>query len=104
MAEWIDPLVFAVAVPLMAFVGLFLLASAVLMIYRDVLGFENELSERMGRQVGPAWRLWRTNRFICLRRFLYAGIAGVFAVIGYWFLHHGVVRPIGLFFFGHDIS
>jgi hypothetical protein len=104
MAEWIDRIVFAVSVPLMAFVGLFLLASAILIIYRDVLGFENECSEKLGRQLGPEWRLWQTDRLMFLKRLIYAVIAGVSAVIGYWLLSQGVVEPMGLFLFGYDIS
>ena len=103
MTEWIDPIVFAVSVPLMAFVGLFLLASAILIVYRDILGFDNECSEQVGRQVGPAWTLWRTDRFIFLKRLIYAGLAGVSAVIGYWVLLHGVIEPLVLFLFGYDI-
>ena len=104
MTEWIDPIVFAVSIPLMAFVGLFLLSSAILIVYRDVLGFQDECSEKVGRQVGPEWRLWRTDRFIILKRFIYFGIAGAFAVVGYWLIRHGVVEPLGLFLFGYDIS
>lgn len=100
----IDSIMFTIAVPLMAFVGLFLLASAILILFRDVLGYEGKLSRRLGRQFGPAWELRRTERSVFLRWAVSAGFAAILAIVGYWILLHGVVEPIGLFLFGYDIS
>jgi len=97
-------ILFAIAVPLMAYVSLFLLASAILIACRDVLGYDGKLIQRLGRQFGPAWELPRTERFVALRRTFYAAFSVILAIVGYWLLRHGVVEPVGLFFFNYDIS
>jgi len=97
-------ILFAIAVPLMAYVGFFLVTSAVLLVFRDVLGYDGKLIQRLGGQFGPAWELPRTERFVLLRRIFYAAFSVVLAIVGYWILRHGVVEPIGLFFFDYDIS
>jgi hypothetical protein len=97
-------ILFAIAVPLMAYVGFFLLASAILLVFRDVLGYDGKLIQRLGGQFGPAWELPRTERFVSLRRIFYAAFSVILAIVGYWILRHGVVEPIGLFFFDYDLS
>jgi len=97
-------ILFAIAVPLMAYVGFFLLASAILLVFRDVLGYDGKLIQRLGGQFGPAWQLPRTERFVSLRRIFYAAFSVILAIVGYWLLRHGVVEPIALFFFNYDIS
>jgi hypothetical protein len=94
----------AIAVPLMAYAGFFLLASAILIVFRDVLGYDGKLIQRLGGQFGPAWELPRTERFVSLRRVVYAAFSVILALVGSWILRHGVVEPIGLFFFNYDIS
>jgi hypothetical protein len=97
-------ILYAIAVPLMAYVGFFLLASAILLVFRDVLGYDGKLIQRLGGQFGPAWALPRTGRFVSLRRIFYAAFSVILAIVGYWILRHGVIEPIGLFFFNYDLS
>jgi hypothetical protein len=100
----IDSILFTVAVPLLAFVGLFLMASAFLLVSRDVLRVEGRLSRFLGRQIDQAWQVRRPERLIGLTRLLSAGRAAILLCVGYWILRHGVVEPIGLFLFHYDIS
>ena len=100
----VDFIIFILVVPLMAFVGLCFLGSAILMIYRDVLGIDNKVSEWLDRQVGTGWGLGRTKQGSGLAgRLVYAGIAVVLAILAYWILRYGVVEPIAWYVFGYDI-
>ncbi len=96
-----DLIILIILVPLMAFIGFTFLGSAILMIYRDVLGFDDKVSEWLDRQVGTGWGLGgRLNDGSFAERAVYAGIAVVCAILAYWLLRYGVVEPIASYGFG----
>ena len=79
----------------MAFIGLGFLGSAILMIYRDVIGIDNNVSEWLDRQIGTGVGLGKSRVSGLSSRLLYAGMALVFAILAYWTLRYGVIEPIG---------
>lgn len=96
-----DFIIFIIFVPLMAFIGFGFLGSAILLIYRDVLGFDDKVSEWLDRQVGTGWGLGgRLNENSFAKRVVYAGIAVVCAILAYLILRHGAVEPIASYVFG----
>ncbi len=99
----IDFIILIIVVPLMAFIGLGFLGSAILMIYRDVLGIDDKVSEWLDRQIGTGWALGRTRFSGFLDRLVCAGIAVVFAILAYWLLRYDVVEAIASHVFGYDI-
>ena len=90
----VDFIILIIFVPLMAFIGLGFLGSAILMVYRDVIGIDDKVSEWLDRQVGKGWGLGEQQGSGFLARLVYAGIAVVFAILAYSILRYGVVEPI----------
>ena len=90
----VDFIILIIFVPLMAFIGLGFLGSAILMVYRDVIGIDDKVSEWLDGQVGTGWGLGEPRGSGFLARLVYAGIAVVFAILAYSILRYGVVEPI----------
>jgi len=91
----VDFIILIIFVPLMAFIGLGFLGSAILMVYRDVIGIDDKVREWLDRQIGTGYGLGRTEQDSgLLRRLVYAGLAVVFAILAYSILRYGVVEPI----------
>jgi multisubunit Na+/H+ antiporter MnhB subunit len=104
-AELVDFIILIVVVPLMAFLGFYFLGSAILAIYRDVLGIDDKVSELLDRGFGTGLGLARTAQGSGLSgRLVVAGIAAIFAFLAYLTLRYGVVEPIAWHVFGYDIS
>lgn len=112
-AELVDFIILIVVVPLMAFLGFYFLGSAILAIYRDVLGIDDKVSEWLDRGFGTGLGLARTAQGSDLSgrlgsdlsgRLVVAGIAAIYAFLAYLTLRYGVVEPIASHVFGYDIS
>ena len=99
-----DFIILIIAVPLMAFLGLASLGSAILAIYRDVFGLNDKVSEWLDREIGTGWGLGEPRPRSFLGRLVYAGLAVVFAMFAYALLRYGVVEPIAWHVFGYNIS
>ncbi len=101
----IDFIILIIVVPLMAFIGHSFLGSAILMIYRDVLGIDDKVSEWLDRGFGTGLGLAPTAQGSGLSgRLVAVGIAAIFAFLAYLTLRYGVVEPIASHVFGYDIS
>jgi len=101
----VDFIILIVVVPLMAFLGFYFLGSAILAIYRDVLGIDDKVSEWLDRGFGTGLGLARTAQGSDLSgRLVVAGIAAIYAFLAYLTLRYGVVEPIASHVFGYDIS
>ena len=100
-----DFIILIVLVPLMAFLGFYFLGSAILAIYRDVLGIDDKVSEWLDRGFGTGLGLARTAQGSDLSgRLVVVGIAAIYAFLAYLTLRYGVVEPIASHVFGYDIS
>ena len=104
-AELVDFIILIFVVSLMAFLCFYFLGSAILAIYRDVLGIDDKVSEWLDRGFGTGWGLGRPALGSGLAgRLVAAGIAAIFAFLAYLALRYGVVEPIAWHVFGYDIS
>ena len=100
-----DFIVLILVVPLAALLGIYFLGSAILAIYRDVLGIDNKVSERLDRGFGTGWGLSGIGqRSGSEKRLVAAGIGVLFAILAYVLFRYGVVEPIASYVFGHDMS
>jgi len=102
-----DFIILIVVVPLMAFLGFYFLGSAILAIYRDVLGIDDKVSEWLDRGFGTGLGLARIDPApgsALSGRLVVVGIAAIFAFLAYLTLRYGVVEPIASHVFGYDIS
>jgi hypothetical protein len=97
----VDFIILIIFVPLMAFIGLTFLVTAILAVYRDVLGFDDNVSEWLDRKFGTGGGLrTRLKESSFGNRAVYAGIAVVCAVLAYLFLRYGVVGLIASYVSG----
>jgi len=97
----VDLIILIVVVLLMALIGSYFLGSAILAIYRDVLGIDDKVSEWLDRQVGSGWGLGRPALGTGLAGWLVAvGIAAIFGFLAYLTIRYGVVEPIAWHVFG----
>lgn len=100
-----DLIILVLVVPLMALLGIYLLGSAILAIYRDVLGMDDKVSERLDRGFGAGWGIGRIGQGSGpTKRLVAAGIAVIFAVLAYLTFRYGVVEPIAWHGFGYDLQ
>jgi hypothetical protein len=94
-------IVLIIIVPIIALVGLSFLGTAVRMVYRDVLGIDDKVSEWLDRQFGTGWGLRRLEQGSGLqKRLVYTAIAVVLAFLGCSLLRYGVFEPIAKYFLG----
>jgi hypothetical protein len=95
----IDFIKVIIVVLLMAFIGFSFLGLAIVMIYRDVLGFEGKVTEWLDRQVGTGWGRGKRREGGFLARIGYAGLAVASAVVAY-LIFGSLIEEIALYFFG----
>jgi len=90
-----DLVVLMIVAPFMALVGITFLGTAALMVYRDVLGIDDKVSEWLDRAFGSGYGLARIERASGLpKRLMYAVIAVVLFILAYLCIRYGVVEPI----------
>ena len=92
-AELDDLVLLAIVVPFMALVGLYFLGSAVLAIYRDVLGIDDKFSQWLDRAFGT-WGLGRSEGHSGARKLVAVGVAAILGFLGYLCIRYGVIEPI----------
>lgn len=103
-AEFLDFIILILIVPLMALLGIYFLGSAVLAIYRDVLGMDDKFSEWLDRGFGTGWGLGLSEWGSGAKKLVAAGIGVLFAVLAYALFRYGVVEPVALHAFGCDLQ
>ncbi len=89
-----------------AFLGVGFLASAVLVVYRDVLGRDDKFSLWLDRGFGTGYGLGKrsvvSNPY--LNKLIHVVIAVLIVLTGCALIWFGVVEPIAVYFFGFDIA
>jgi len=99
-AELNDFIILAIVVPFMALVGVYFLGSAILAVYRDVLGIDDKVSERLDRAFGTGWGLGRSEWGSGAKKLVAVGVAAILSFLGYLCIRYGVVEPIAEHVFG----
>ena len=89
-----DIIILIIFVPLMAFIGLGALGTTVMIIYRDVLRFDDKVTDWFDRQFGTGYTLGPSGTH---NRLLLLGLAAITAFFGYLCLRYGVVEPIAVY-------
>ena len=87
-------IILIIFVPLMALAGLCALGTAVMIIYRDVLQFDDKVTDWFDRQFGTGYTLGQPRKH---NRLLHLGLAAIMAFFGYACLRYGVVEPIAVY-------
>ena len=104
----IDYVILIVAIPLMAFIGLGALGTAVLIIYRDLLGIDDKASWWLDRQFGTGFgiskRWTESGSNVLLKRLALLGLAVGSGFFGYLCLRYGVAELIAEHVFGYVIE
>jgi len=89
-----DLVVLMIVGPLMALIGFYALGSAILAIYRDVLGNNDKVSEWLDSAFGTGWRLGTSEWGSGAKKLVAAVIAAILGFFAYACIRYGVVEPI----------